>query len=158
RCSVENAGGDHYQTAAGNRSSPQQARSERTVFEQRNGGGRQFTGTAWGDRKIGPGQVGQGGQGSRRQGRIMAVKPGVEAKPCEGNSMPLTIRKKAYALGAEVGGVDISKPLDDAAISGIYNAFLEHCVLVFRGQPITRAQHLAFSQLFGEVDKNKVVL
>ena len=72
--------------------------------------------------------------------------------------MPLRIRKTSYALGAEITGADISKPLDDEAAREIYNAFLEHCVLVFRGQPITRAQHLALGQLFGEVDKNKVIL
>ena len=68
--------------------------------------------------------------------------------------MDLTIRKTAYALGAEISGVDISNPLDDQTFTKINNAFLEHHVLVFRGQPLTRAQHVAFSRRFGELNQN----
>ena len=70
----------------------------------------------------------------------------------------MQIRRLSYALGAEVAGIDFAKPIDDATSSGIRSAFLEHCVLVFRGQPLTREQHIAFGQLFGEVDKNKLIL
>ena len=69
--------------------------------------------------------------------------------------MTLTIRKLSYALGAQVGGVDISQPLDDKTFSEIHSAFLEHCVLLFRGQPLTQEQHIAFSRRFGELDKNE---
>jgi taurine dioxygenase len=69
--------------------------------------------------------------------------------------MALKVSKLSYALGAEVSGVDISKPLDKATVSEIYAAFLEHYVLVFRGQTLTREQHIAFSRYFGELNLNE---
>ena len=69
--------------------------------------------------------------------------------------MAMKVRRLGYALGAEVSGIDISKPLDKMAYTELYNAFLEHHVLVFRGQPLTREQHLAFSRQFGELNKNE---
>ena len=70
-------------------------------------------------------------------------------------SMALRVRRLCYALGAEVLDVDIGKPLDDATFSGIHRAFLEHHVLVFRGRPLTREQHVAFSRRFGDLDQNE---
>ena len=69
--------------------------------------------------------------------------------------MSLKIRKISYALGAEITGIDISKPLDEASLGELRKAFLEHCLLLFRGQPLTRAQHVAFSGYFGDLDKNE---
>src|SRR5689334_15090586 len=69
--------------------------------------------------------------------------------------MSLTIRKLSYALGAEVMGIDIRQPLDDATFGTIYRTFVEHCVLLFRGWPMTREQHIAVSRRFGELDKNE---
>jgi len=69
--------------------------------------------------------------------------------------MTLQIRKLSYALGAEITGVDLGKPLDDATFGEIQRAFLEHHVLVFRGPPFTRAQYVAFGRRFGELDTNE---
>ena len=69
--------------------------------------------------------------------------------------MTLKVRKLSYPLGAEITGIDIREPLEDSVFSAIHSAFLEHCVLVFRGQPLTRDQHLAFSRCFGELDRNE---
>ena len=72
--------------------------------------------------------------------------------------MSIQIRRLSHAIGAEISGVNIQEPLDDKSRSEIYSAFLEYCVLVFRGQSLTRAQYVEFSRCFGEVDKNKVIL
>src|SRR5690242_1272766 len=69
--------------------------------------------------------------------------------------MSLTVHPLSYACGAEIAGVDISKPLDAATIAEIRSAFLKHCVVLFRNQTLTRAQHVAFSRQFGEVDNNE---
>ena len=69
--------------------------------------------------------------------------------------MTLKIRRLSYALGAEIMGFDFSKPLDERTFREINDAFLEHCVLLFRGQPLTREQHIAFSRRFGELDMNE---
>nr|WP_246794648.1 TauD/TfdA family dioxygenase [Burkholderia perseverans] len=52
-------------------------------------------------------------------------------------------------LGAEVIGLDLSRPLGDAAFARIHRAHLDHHVLVFREQRITPDQQVAFSRRFG---------
>ena len=59
------------------------------------------------------------------------------------------IRKIAGALGAEIQGVDLSKPLPAATVAEIRHAFLEHLVIFFRGQDLTPAQFLAFARSMG---------
>jgi taurine dioxygenase len=56
------------------------------------------------------------------------------------------------AIGAEVCGVDLSKPLDDALFTLIEAAYNRHTVLVFRGQRLTPEQHIAFGRRFGPLE------
>ncbi len=58
----------------------------------------------------------------------------------------------ADALGAEIRGVDLSVPLNDMTIAAIRQAWLEHQVLVFRGQHLTDTQLTEFSRHFGDLD------
>src|SRR6185503_3495030 len=62
----------------------------------------------------------------------------------------MKIRKLAYALGAAVIDVDHTRKLDAATVREIRAAWLEHLVLVVRGQTLTPEQHIAFSANFGE--------
>jgi taurine dioxygenase len=55
----------------------------------------------------------------------------------------------ASAIGAEVHGVDLSKPLDDATIAELRRLWLTHLVLFFREQTIDSAQYYAFAKRFG---------
>ena len=57
--------------------------------------------------------------------------------------------KENGALGAEVIGLDLSRPLADEDFARIHRAHLDHHVLVFRDQRITPAQQIAFSRRFG---------
>jgi taurine dioxygenase len=68
--------------------------------------------------------------------------------------MALQLRKLSYALGAEVCGVDVAQPMSEQAFGEIYRTFLEHGVLLFRGQDITREQHIDFSRRFGDLDRH----
>ena len=54
------------------------------------------------------------------------------------------------ALGAEITGVDLAN-LNPEAVSSIKAAFLNHHVLVFRDQTLSRDQHKAFGRLFGDL-------
>jgi taurine dioxygenase len=54
-------------------------------------------------------------------------------------------------LGAEIRGLDLSKPLPEDTASAVLNALFEHRVIFFRGQDITPAQHVAFSAQLGPV-------
>ncbi len=69
--------------------------------------------------------------------------------------MASKLRKLSYALGAEVCDFDLSAPMSEAAFGEIYQAFLDHGILLFRHQDITREQHIAFSRRFGELDKHE---
>ncbi|AMM17774.1 taurine dioxygenase [Burkholderia sp. PAMC 28687] len=52
-------------------------------------------------------------------------------------------------VGAEVTGLDLSRPLADDDFKRIHRAHLDHHVIVFRDQRITPEQHIAFSRRFG---------
>jgi taurine dioxygenase len=56
----------------------------------------------------------------------------------------------AGALGAEISGVDIAKPLEATAVAEISRAFLEHLVIFFRGQQLSPHELVAFAQRFGK--------
>jgi len=55
-------------------------------------------------------------------------------------------------LGAEIRGVDISKPLTPSAVETIRTAWHDHLVLLFRDQDMSDAQHFAFTAQFGNLD------
>jgi taurine dioxygenase len=61
----------------------------------------------------------------------------------------LTIRPVAGKIGAEVSGVDLSRPPDAAVALALRRALVDHLVLFFRDQDLTPEQQLAFTRLFG---------
>jgi taurine dioxygenase len=63
--------------------------------------------------------------------------------------MSLAVHPVAGALGAEISGVDLSKPLDDIVIAELRRAWLEHLVVFFRDQDLSLAQFLAFARRVG---------
>lgn len=52
-------------------------------------------------------------------------------------------------VGAEIVGLDLSYPLDDADFRRVHQAHLDYHVVVFRDQRITPEQQIAFSRRFG---------
>ena len=54
-------------------------------------------------------------------------------------------------IGAEIRGLDLREELPQATIDALERAMLEYGVLFFRSQPLTPAQHVAFSARFGEL-------
>ena len=60
-----------------------------------------------------------------------------------------TVRRLGRTFFAEVVGLDLSQPLDEARFAKVRQAHLEHGVLVFRDQRLTPEQHIAFSARFG---------
>ena len=66
----------------------------------------------------------------------------------------LTLEPARAALGAEIKGVDLSKPLEDATFNGIVDALHQYEVIYFRNQTLTPEQHIAFSQRFGELESH----
>ena len=69
----------------------------------------------------------------------------------------IKVRRVGYALGAEITGVDLTKPIDDATFKEIKAAALEHLLLCFPKQNISREQMYDFASRFGTVDDNASV-
>ena len=69
---------------------------------------------------------------------------------------PITIIPTGFALGADVTGVDLMKPLDVAAFKAIEAAWHQHLVLRFRGQQLDDPGLLAFARRFGDLDQAPV--
>jgi len=56
----------------------------------------------------------------------------------------------AGALGAEIGGIDLSRPLPKAGLAELRRLWLEHLVVFFRSQELNEEQFMAFAMQFGE--------
>lgn len=54
-------------------------------------------------------------------------------------------------IGAEIHGVDLSRPLGNHVLSEIQRALAEHLVIFFRDQDIDLEQHKAFGRQFGNL-------
>ncbi|MBT5049354.1 MAG: TauD/TfdA family dioxygenase [Rhodospirillaceae bacterium] len=65
--------------------------------------------------------------------------------------MSLTITPFSAPLGAEVTGIDLRQPLDKDTIDRIYAAWLDHIVLVFRDQELSKDQQVDFAAQFGTI-------
>jgi len=59
------------------------------------------------------------------------------------------IRPLAGAIGAEILGIDL-RALDDAGLSAIRRAWLDHLVIFFRGQNLAPVQLVAFARRMGK--------
>ena len=68
----------------------------------------------------------------------------------------VSIRPTQAALGADVEGVDLSRPLDERTFEAIEQAWMAHQVLRFRGQQLDEDKLTAFSERFGRLDKAPV--
>jgi taurine dioxygenase len=68
--------------------------------------------------------------------------------------MAMEIIPTRAALGAEISGVDLAQPLDDATFAAIERAYNDYGVIFFRDQHITPPQHVAFTRRFGEIEFN----
>jgi taurine dioxygenase len=61
-------------------------------------------------------------------------------------SRPLTA-----ILGAEVTGIDLSRPVDTKTRKALHDAWVEHAVLVIRNQKLTPPQFAEAAGIFGEI-------
>jgi taurine dioxygenase len=64
----------------------------------------------------------------------------------------ISIRNLGAALGAEVGGVDLSRPVARDDVEAIEGAWRDRLVVVFHKQKLTDPQLIAFSKYFGQLD------
>ena len=69
----------------------------------------------------------------------------------------LDVRPVSGTLGAEVDGIDLGGPLDDATVAALRAAFNEHQVLFFHEQHLSPEQQLTFGRRFGELGTHPYV-
>jgi taurine dioxygenase len=63
----------------------------------------------------------------------------------------MRVRRISGALAAEIEGLDLTRPLTDAAVAEIRRIWLDNLVVFFRDQPLSSAQFLALARRFGDV-------
>ena len=62
------------------------------------------------------------------------------------------VKRLGERLGAEISGVDLSRPLRDETFAQVAKAFFDNEVVVFRGQRLSPEQQIAFTRRFGELE------
>ena len=65
--------------------------------------------------------------------------------------MSIKVSKASDKIGAEISGIDLSKPIEPQTISEIRQVFLDHCVIFFRDQTLTDADLMRVGRYFGEL-------
>lgn len=71
--------------------------------------------------------------------------------------MSIEVIPLSWAIGAEIRGVDLRKPVSDETVAAIRKAWLDHLILLFRDQDITPEDHIRFTRQFGEVEEYPLV-
>jgi taurine dioxygenase len=64
----------------------------------------------------------------------------------------IEVRPQSPTIGAEIHGVSLAEPIDEATFAEIRRAFLDYKVIFFRQQHISSPQHVAFARRFGELE------
>ena len=65
--------------------------------------------------------------------------------------MAIEIVSLSPALGAEIRGVDASRPVSDEVFEGIQKAWHQHLVILLRAQSLTEDEQVRFARRFGEL-------
>ncbi len=79
---------------------------------------------------------------SRANRKLEVVETRLELKS-------ITISPLNPVIGAEIGGVDLSKPVGETQFAEVRAALNAHHVLIFRDQHLSREDHKRFGRLFG---------
>ncbi len=66
--------------------------------------------------------------------------------------MTASIHPFDAVLGAEVRGIDLSRPVGSDSVAVVRAAYEEHSVLLFRDQELTAEQQIDFSRRFGKLE------
>jgi taurine dioxygenase len=79
-------------------------------------------------------------------------------KPMRKTSVTTQVIPLTGSIGAEVRGINLNKPIDHDTFGELHDAFLEHCVLVFRDQRLQPEAQIAFGKRWGELVQQNPLL
>ena len=65
-------------------------------------------------------------------------------------TVPFDVVKLSPMIGAEIRGLDLTKDMSPAVVAALYRAWLDHIVLVFRGQELDQEALLRVTSWFGQ--------
>jgi len=69
----------------------------------------------------------------------------------------MKVEKLTCSIGAQISGIALADAIDnDSLFSALEELLVEHRVLFFRQQALSRAQHVAFAERFGELESHPV--
>ena len=68
----------------------------------------------------------------------------------------LALRPISSALGAEVSGIDLKRPLPQGEVDALHQALGRYGILLFRNADLTPEAHIAFSRQFGPLESHVV--
>lgn len=71
------------------------------------------------------------------------------------DTIDIEVTPLASACGAEIKGVDLTKPLRPDEVQAVRDAWNKHLVLVFRGQQLSQDDQLRFASYFGDLGSRK---
>ncbi len=77
------------------------------------------------------------------------VTPDIQVRP------HIQVTVLSPACGAEISGIDLSKPLTAHEVGAIKDAWNKHLVLIFRGQQLSQDDQLRFASYFGDLGSRK---
>jgi alpha-ketoglutarate-dependent 2,4-dichlorophenoxyacetate dioxygenase len=66
--------------------------------------------------------------------------------------MAVTVSPLTEGFAAEIGDIDLARPLDAEDLTTVKQAFWDYAVLVFPGQELSQQQHVDFAKYFGPLE------
>jgi taurine dioxygenase len=63
----------------------------------------------------------------------------------------IRVKRLTPHIGAEIGNIDLTKPLSNLEVQELHEAFAENGVIFFRDQPIDHESHKRLARYFGEL-------
>lgn len=75
-----------------------------------------------------------------------------DGKPA--TSSDFEVKPLSKTMAAEVVGLDLSEPMDEATRDAVLAAFLKYKVLAFRNQKLSKAEQMAFTEQFGTLERH----
>ena len=89
----------------------------------------------------------------------LAKRLPVEANPPNFECKHIKVIPLSETFGAEIEGVDFSKPVPEDVFQEIYRAWAQYGIIVFRGTQLNDESHIDFSRRFGsELDTIKMFI
>src|SRR6516225_5633971 len=67
-------------------------------------------------------------------------------------TMAITVYPITPSFAAEIGDVDLARPIDPTDVQAIKDAFTQYAVLIFPDQHLSADQHLDFARHFGPLE------